>query len=471
MMKTGEDTASRSRIFLAKTLISSSCVLFLLAGIVAGYLLLTPNKAQTVVARPGKNQHIQQITQNHDTTEIEQLGQRYMSDLLQQNYAAMWTMLHPDLQKMWTGESAFSAYWQQRFHDFRLNSFKTGQVSNLSFWTNPETMQQYNHVSAMPVSLDLEPVDTSAAGTFSDATLQARQLFRNLPFIVQHIAPGPGQGGNGTWLILDGGPADLEAPILPPANPVAKKITVPILMYHYISNVPAKDKANPHSYRAGLSVAPTIFSQQLDYFTSLGYHSITFNQLFDALYYNGPLPTRPIIFSFDDGYLDAYTHAYPILKAHGYSGMFYIITGKVGWEGQASWSQLQEMATNGMQMGSHTITHRAMGEVWQRSPSAARYELEKSRQDLEEHLHMVIQQFCYPSGDPLNKNPKLATTQAQITGVTSLLQATGYVGAANDPRVASSSQDSLEPFIIHRIRVIGSKTLENFKTEMAAFTS
>ncbi|GER88508.1 hypothetical protein KDW_26700 [Dictyobacter vulcani] len=455
----GEDTESCSRLFLAKTLLSSSCVLFLLAGILAGYLLLAPNKALPVAAKPGKNQQIQHI------------AQRYLGDLLQQNYSAMWTLLHPDLQRMWPDKSAFSTYLYQRFHALRLKSFKTGQVSDLSFWTNPETMKQYNHVSTMPVSLDVEPADGSATGNSSATTSQIQQLFRNLPFMVQYTKPEAGQGGNGTWRILDGGPADLEAPILPPAIPITKKITVPILMYHYISTVPARDKANPHSYRPGLSVSPTVFSQQLDYFTTLGYHSITFNQLFDALYYDGPLPTRPIIFSFDDGYVDAYTNAYPILKTHGYSGMFYIITGKVGWEGQASWSQLQEMAANGMQMGSHTIDHHPIGDVWQRSPSTARDELERSRQDLEGHLHMVIQQFCYPSGDPLNKNPNLTITQIQIAAVMSLLQITGYVGAVNDPRVDSSSQDSSKPYIMHRIRVIGSETIENFKKEMAAFVS
>ncbi|GCE19632.1 polysaccharide deacetylase family protein [Dictyobacter kobayashii] len=242
-------------------------------------------------------------------------------------------------------------------------------------------------------------------------------------------------------------------------------------MYHYISEVPAQDKANPYSYRSGLSVSPTIFSQQMDYFKELGYHTITFNQLFSALYYDGPLPSKPIIFSFDDGYVDAYTNAFPILRAHGYSGMFYIITGKVGWAGQASWPQLSEMLANGMQMGSHTIDHRALGDVWQLSPDDARHELAQSRQDLESHLQTVIQQFCYPAGDPLNKNQNLPSAQAQVQGVMALLNKTGYVGATNDPRVPSISQDSSTPYIIHRIRVIGSETLQSFKDEMAPFVS
>jgi peptidoglycan/xylan/chitin deacetylase (PgdA/CDA1 family) len=240
-------------------------------------------------------------------------------------------------------------------------------------------------------------------------------------------------------------------------------------MYHYISEVPAADKNNPYSYRPGLSVTPTIFAQQMDYFQALGYHTITLNQLFDALYYHGPLPDKPIIFSFDDGYVDAYTHAYPILKAHKFTGMFYIITGKVGWQGQATWPQLQEMLANGMRMGSHTIDHRALGDVWEASPADAQHELVQSQQTLENHLHTIIQQFCYPSGDPLNKNPTLAITQIEIQNIFQLLNATGYVGATNDPVINTDIQTSTDPFNLKRIRVQGSESIEQFKAEMAPF--
>ncbi|GHO87762.1 polysaccharide deacetylase family protein [Dictyobacter formicarum] len=472
MKSIGEKDVRQNHLLFAKFLMISSIILVLVAGALGAYLIFSPVHTTFVGAKTTVTRYVRQTTPGQYQAEVTQVGQRYMQALLQQRYALMWSMLHPDVQQMWPNEQAFAAYWQHRFHAFKLKKFMTGQVSDLSNWTNAETMKEYEQVSKLSISLQLDPIKPINLNTqTSAATLHANELFRNLPFIVQRVLIGANKGEGNRWLILNGGPADIEAPILPPANPVAKKIKVPILMYHYISEIPAQDKVNPYSYRPGLTVTPTVFSQQMDYFKKLGYHTITLNQLFSALYYDGPLPAKPIIFSFDDGYVDAYTNAYPILRAHGYTGIFYIITGKVGWAGQASWPQLREMLANGMQMGSHTIDHRALGDVWQISPDDARHELETSRQVLEDHLQTVIQQFCYPAGDPLNKNQALASTQNQIQGVMSLLNATGYVGAVNDPRVPSITQDSTNPYIIHRLRVLGNENIQSFEAEMAPFVA
>jgi len=94
--------------------------------------------------------------------------------------------------------------------------------------------------------------------------------------------------------------------------------------------------------------------------------------------------------------------------------MFYIITGKVGWKGQATWDQLREMLANGMQMGSHTITHRNMGAVWRSSHAEAQQELQQSQQDMQVQLGIVIQQFCYPTGEPFH-HEKPIVQQAIMT--------------------------------------------------------
>jgi peptidoglycan/xylan/chitin deacetylase (PgdA/CDA1 family) len=278
------------------------------------------------------------------------------------------------------------------------------------------------------------------------------QLFQNLPLIAQRTTTRMGRETADQWLILSGGPADLEAPILPPVTPVSRKINIPILMYHHITDVP------PHNILdLSLTVTPNVFGQQLDYLKLHGYHTITFNQLFNFLYYNGPLPSKPIILTFDDGYDDAYTFAYPILQKHGYSGMFYIITGKVGWKGQATWDQLREMLANGMQMGSHTITHRNMGEVWRISPQEAQQEFQQSRQDLQTQLGIIIQQFCYPTGEPFH-HEKPVVQQA----IMALLEQDGYIGATTDPPPVGMTQDSQKPFILLRVRVDGRESLQEY---------
>src|SRR5260370_8062264 len=102
---------------------------------------------------------------------------------------------------------------------------------------------------------------------------------------------------------------------------------VVILMY--------KNSSEGHPYYlvdSSETVTAAHFSQQLDYLKAHNYPTITFNQLFAALYYNGPLPRHPIILTFDDGYEDVYRFAFPILHAHGFSCMFSIITGVAGWK-------------------------------------------------------------------------------------------------------------------------------------------
>ncbi len=242
---------------------------------------------------------------------------------------------------------------------------------------------------------------------------------------------------------------------MPPLIPVSRTVQVPILMYHYISIVPANDP-DP-ALRASLSVSPQLFSQQLDYLKARHYHSITLNELMDALYYGGPLPSKPIILTFDDGYEDAYQNAYPLLKAHGYSGMFYIITGKVGWQGQMTWPQMRTMLANGMQMGSHTVHHVDMGSVYLFSPQQAQQEAQVSQLTLEKNLGILIQHFCYPNGGPFKKGSLLLREE-----VVALLASDGYVSATTDPGMTGTMQSSQAPLALLRIRVDGRASLQWF---------
>ena len=102
-------------------------------------------------------------------------------------------------------------------------------------------------------------------------------------------------------------------------------------MYHHVTPFVSTNRLS--DYIRTWVVPPDSFSQQMDYLKMHNYHTITFNQLFDALYYGGPLPSKPISLTFDDGDADHYQYVYPILLAHHFSGMFYIITGQVGWYG------------------------------------------------------------------------------------------------------------------------------------------
>jgi peptidoglycan/xylan/chitin deacetylase (PgdA/CDA1 family) len=446
----------------ARILLIVSVLCALLAVGLGAYLVVFPSRAVPKKAHPVvvRHQATPVSTSAQDAMEASAIARQFTGALLAQNYATMWSLLDSRKQAQWPNEAVFATFWKGRFQDFTLQGFAVGKVRPLSSWVDPETMVTYTNVEEVPVSLQLAPRPIRPLSSLPPEDAHPDQLYQNLPFVVQK-APDP-DGKADRWLVLDGGPADLEAPILPPFTTVERVVHVPILMYHYISTVPANDP-DP-ALRASLSVPPQMLSAQLDYLKANGYHSITLNQLMNALYYGAPLPSRPIIFTFDDGHEDNYQSAFPILKAHGFSGVFYIITGMVGWQGQMTWPQLREMLANGMQIGSHTVHHVDMGSVYLASPAQAQQEAQVSQETLEKNLDVPIQHFCYPNGGPFKKGSQLLRAE-----VVALLSSDGYVSATTDPGMTGDLQRSLSPLALLRIRVDGRSSLAFFIQTLRAY--
>ncbi len=461
---------SRSRR-LSVIVTMASLLLALVIGLWNGPSLLAYISSHFVVSQPEK------ATNNSASIEISRSGastsnrdqgvpqeyqlatkttaNQYMNALLHQQYNTMWALLQPDIQAMWPDEASFASFWQARFQDYTLQRFTMGNVGWLQKWIDPETMIEYDNVLEIPVSLVLQPDQTILDDPQAPPEdVHPSQLYQNLPFIVQRMT-----GRNDPvahWFVLDGGPADPEAPILPPIHPASTYVEVPILMYHHISDVIPSDILG-----MSLTVKDTLFNQQLDYLKQQGYHTITYNQLFNALYFHGPLPSHPIILTFDDGYSDVYQFAFPALRAHGYTGMFFIITGRVGQAGYLSWQEISNMHFWGMQIGSHTIHHVDMGQMLLVSRTLAQQELQESKATLGQHLGITIQQFCYPSGEPF-KTESLALQQEIVT----LLAADGYIGGTTDPGQTGFYQNSLAPFDLLRVRVDGRSSLLTFEQEL-----
>jgi peptidoglycan/xylan/chitin deacetylase (PgdA/CDA1 family) len=393
-----------------------------------------------------------------EVQQAQNTAQEYMQSLLDQQYDMMWSLLHPQIQAKWPDEKAFASFLLYRCKEYTLQSFIVGNVHALRFWVDPETMIQYTQLEEIPVSLQLVPKVTSfQSAPLPPEDLHPSQLFQNLPIIMQYTANQDGKGGN--WFILSGGPADLEAPILPPMTPLNRIIQVPILMYHHISPIIS---ANPLSnYVPMWVVPPENFNLQMDYLKLHSYHTITFNQLFDAIYYGAPLPSRPIILTFDDGDADQYQYAYPILWAHHFSAMFYIVTSWVGQADSMTWSQLGEMLVHGMQIGSHTVHHYDLAQWLNISEQVVQQELQQSQLTLEKKLGIAIQQFCYPYGDPFNRGTWLQRQQ-----IMAMLASDGYVGATTAFGMTGSLQGSTYPLALVRIPVYGNEWFQSFASSL-----
>lgn len=172
-----------------------------------------------------------------------------------------------------------------------------------------------------------------------------------------------------------------------------RRIHVPILMYHYISPLPADADA----FRVDLTVEPPIFRAHMQYLADNGYTTISLYDLHRALNHGDALPSNPVILTFDDGYTDHYEIAFPILREFGFVGTFFIITGRAdsGNPMHLNWAQINEMAQAGMSMEGHTRTHL---DLRNRDRDFLVFEIVGSLESLQAHTDQAARMFSYPAG-------------------------------------------------------------------------
>jgi peptidoglycan/xylan/chitin deacetylase (PgdA/CDA1 family) len=202
-------------------------------------------------------------------------------------------------------------------------------------------------------------------------------------------------------IVVETAVSTTEAPVIvppevPPPTPGGANIwtlNVPILMYHYIS-VPPPDA---DIYRTDLSVTPENFRQQMAYLAENGYTPIDLYQLSAAITAKTDLPEKPVILTFDDGYLDNYENAFPILQEFGFIGTFFVITDLAdqGAEGYANWEQLKEMAAAGMRIETHTKSHPDLTE---NSRDGIIFQVLGSQETIAAHIGYTPRYLCYPGG-------------------------------------------------------------------------
>ncbi|MBE2225541.1 MAG: polysaccharide deacetylase family protein, partial [Anaerolineae bacterium] len=109
------------------------------------------------------------------------------------------------------------------------------------------------------------------------------------------------------------------------------------------------------------------------------------------------LPEKPVILTFDDGYLDNYENAFPILQEFGFIGTFFVITDLAdqGAAGYANWEQLEEMAAAGMRIESHTKSHPDLTE---NNRDGIIFQLLGSQETIAAHIGYTPRYLCYPGG-------------------------------------------------------------------------
>jgi peptidoglycan/xylan/chitin deacetylase (PgdA/CDA1 family) len=189
-----------------------------------------------------------------------------------------------------------------------------------------------------------------------------------------------------------------------------------------------------------LTVDPGDFAAQMRWLEAHRYHTITQLQLFDALEHGAPLPPKPLMLTFDDGYRDVFGKAMPVMRRLHLHATAYVITGRIGGRDPSflTWGMLSSLERNGVEIGSHTVHHLELPSL---SDSQALEELLVSRHALEHHLGHPVQWFAYPAG-------------AEDAHAVELVRRAGYVLAVTtQPGKVQSAQAPLE---LHRYEILDS---------------
>ena len=229
-----------------------------------------------------------------------------------------------------------------------------------------------------------------------------------------------------------------------------------VLLYHRVSD----------EMRDSLTVGIEQFDTQMEWLRR--HHRVA--SIADIVHGNVPRDTaRPVVaVTFDDGYLDNYEHAVPILLRHRVPAAFFVSTGMIGTNkgfphdlkrlGNAlptmTWDQLRQMHALGFVVGSHTVSHLDCGSA---DLSTVRHELIESRDALRENLGLDEILFAYPFGGRANMNP--AALQ--------LVKESGYAGCLS--AYGGSIRGPVDSYNVVRTGIGANHTTLAFRAALEGF--
>jgi peptidoglycan/xylan/chitin deacetylase (PgdA/CDA1 family) len=229
----------------------------------------------------------------------------------------------------------------------------------------------------------------------------------------------------------------------------SKRTSVPVLTYHQVT-------PRPHPSFRKYSVTPRAFAAQMAWLAWSGHQAITLDSLLAARAGRGSLPRRPVVITFDDGFRDCCDYAVPVLRARGFSAVFFLVAGLVGRRSTwllrekgvefplMDWPAARDLLVAGLECGAHSLSHPRLVEL----PTAeCRRELGQSRQILADGLGHDVMHLAYPFG---SYDERVRAIAAEV----------GYRSACS-VRIGLSDPDD-DALALHRVPVSGKEGLANF---------
>ena len=198
-------------------------------------------------------------------------------------------------------------------------------------------------------------------------------------------------------------------------KPVVASLKIPVLMYHRVVTY--------HKIKDSLGIQQKTFRAHMNYLKTHGYNTISMDQLYNYISKNTPLPKKPVVITFDDGYVSNYTLAYPILKANKQKATVFMIASFIDKnKGFLTSKELKIMDANNFRVENHTYNHDKLGTLSYKNQLTT---INKTKQILQKILGRQEVYIGYPYGS-YNSNTKKACqkkdTKWDLVRIMDLLQ-------------------------------------------------
>lgn len=228
---------------------------------------------------------------------------------------------------------------------------------------------------------------------------------------------------------------------------------LPVLLYHKVSRTHADN----------LTILPETFEHHLIFLNKKGYTTVSMQELIAFQYKHAPLPQKPVMITFDDGYVNNFELAYPLLRQYKSKAVFFITSAGIGktnwWDKNAqplmNAQQLLDLDNSFIELGPHSNEHKNYKHL---TPEQINSDIHKNISTLQRMRINFVPAFAYPYGG----RPKVKKGYAQM------LKTFAEAGIKFAFRIGNkvNKLPLKRPFEIKRISIQGTDSMWTFKTKL-----
>ncbi len=262
------------------------------------------------------------------------------------------------------------------------------------------------------------------------------------------------------------------------------ELRIPVLMYHSISDEP---QTGPSYYWTNTSEA--LFAEHMKFLHDNGYQVVplstavemirsgradpscspiapqgsNFDKISPSKLENTTKPNKfdkAVVISFDDGFMDFYTNAFPILQKYGFTATVFLPTAKVGSDGgirgksHLTWDKVVELVRHGISFGSHTVRHLQLENADEKTVD---FELKASKETIEHKIGRPVDSFSYPYRFPEHNSNFIKMLREK------LIEADYRIGVTT--RIGTISPN-MEPLLLKRLPVSSGDDVRFFRAKL-----